>query len=438
MSTPLLRRLSVRHLWVLPPFAALAWAASLPLDDNSFLWHVRAGTVQLDAGQVLRHDPFSFTALGAPWRTQSWLADLGYGWLERVTGGIGWVPLMTFLAAAATLGFAATAVYHRTRSPLTTGVAVLVVAWQAAPFLNPRPVLFSYLLLAALVAVVVRRDPPLWVVPLLVWCWAALHGSFVVGIVLVGLDAVRRRSRREAVAGALAIAAASFTAHGMAVWETLWRFFQSRGALGLISEWAPPDFSNPFLVPFVLVLIGVLVAAAAGDVTRRDLIVLVPFIGFGLLVERNVFPALLVLAPWAASAVPRRASARARRGESTVLNLAVVAALAVFAVVGLARPQHLSEERFPIGGALAAVGPGPLFHDAAAGGYLIYAAWPERLVFIDDRAELYGEDGFRRFTDLRVGIDAEATLADLGIDQALLTPHLPLLEVLERGGWVER
>jgi hypothetical protein len=423
---------------MLPPFAALAWAASLPLDDNSFLWHVRAGTVQLDAGEVLRHDPFSFTALGAPWRTQSWLADLGYGWLEKVTGGIGWVPLMTFLAAAVMLGFAAVAIYTRTRSATTTGVAVLVVAWQAAPFLNPRPVLFSYLLLAALVAVVVRRDPPLWVVPLLVWCWAALHGSFVVGIGLVGLDAIRRRSRREVTATALAVVAASFTAHGLAVWETLWRFFQSRGALGLISEWAPPDFSNPFLVPFVLAVVGILVAATSAEVTRRDLIVIVPFIGFGLLVERNVFPALLVLAPWAASALPWRAPARERRGESTVLNLAVVVALVAFAVVGLARPQHLSEERFPVGGALDALEEGPLFHDAAVGGYLIYAVWPERLVFIDDRAELYGEDGFRRFTDLRVGIDAVATLADLGIEQALVTPDLPLLEVLENDGWVER
>jgi hypothetical protein len=423
---------------MLPPFAALAWAASLPLDDNSFLWHVRAGTVQLDAGEVLRHDPFSFTALGAPWRTQSWLADLGYGWLEKVTGGIGWVPLMTFLAAAVMLGFAAVAVYTRTRSAVTTGVAVLVVAWQAAPFLNPRPVLFSYLLLAALVAVVVRHDPPLWVVPLLVWCWAALHGSFVVGIGLVGLDAIRRRSRREVTATALAVVAASFTAHGLAVWETLWRFFQSRGALGLISEWAPPDFSNPFLVPFVLAVVGILVAATAGEVTRRDLIVIVPFIGFGLLVERNVFPALLVLAPWAASALPWRAPVRERRGESTVLNVAVVVALVAFAVVGLARPQHVSEERFPVGGALDALEPGLLFHDAAVGGYLIYAVWPERLVFIDDRAELYGEDGFRRFTDLRVGIDAVATLADLGIEQALVTPDLPLIEVLESDGWVER
>ncbi len=423
---------------MLPAFAALAWAATLPLDDNSFLWHVRAGTVQLDAGEVLRHDPFSFTAAGAPWRTQSWLAELGYGWLEKVTGGIGWVPLMTFLAAAAMLVCAAVAIYSRTRVALATGVAVLIVAWQAAPFLNPRPVLFSYLLLAALVAVVVRHRPPLWVVPLLIWCWAALHGSFVLGIGLVGLDAIRRRSRRELIATLLSVVAASLTAHGLAVWETLWRFFQSRGALDLISEWAPPDFSNPFLVPFVLAIVGVLVAATAGRVTRRDLIVLVPFLGFGLLVERNVFPALLVLAPWAATALPLRAQARDRRGESALLNGAVVAVLVAFAVVGLARPQHLSEERFPLGGALEAVGPGPLFHDAAVGGYLIYAAWPARLVYIDDRAELYGEEGFRQFTELRAGTDAVETLADLGIGQALVSPDLPLVEVLEMSGWVER
>ncbi len=435
---PWVRRLSVRHLWMLPAFAGLAWAASLPLDDNSFLWHVRAGTLQIDSGEVLRQDPFSFTEAGAPWRTQSWLVELGYGWLENLTGGIGWVPLMTFLAATATLVLTAAAVYARTRAPAVTGLVVLMVAWQAAPFMNPRPVLFSYLLLAAMVAVLSRRDPPLWVVPLLVWCWAAVHGSFVIGIGIVALDAIRRRSRQEFVAAGLAGLAASLTAHGLGAWETLLRFFQSRGALGLIQEWGPPDFTNPFLLPFVLSLVGILVAAAIGRIDVWDLVLVVPFLGFGLLAERNVFPALLVLAPWAAMALPLGQTARdGRRREPVILNLALVGVLVVFSVIGLLRPQELSEERFPIGGALGAVDEGPLFHDAAVGGYLIYSEWPARLVFIDDRAELYGEEGIRRFADLRVGTDAETVLAGLGIEQVLIDPGLPLATVLGSSGWSE-
>jgi len=78
-----------------------------------------------------------------------------------------------------------------------------------------------------------------------------------------------------------------------------------------------------------------------------------------------------------------------------------------------------------------------LFHDAAVGGYLIYSEWPARLVFIDDRAELYGEEGIRRFADLRVGTDAETVLAGLGIEQVLIDPGLPLATVLGSSGWSE-
>ena len=66
--------------------------ASRPIRDNSFLWHIRAGDLQLTSGEVLTTDPFSFTMAGEPWRTQSWLADLLYGSLEQASGGLGWVP----------------------------------------------------------------------------------------------------------------------------------------------------------------------------------------------------------------------------------------------------------------------------------------------------------------------------------------------------------
>ena len=66
------------------PFEAAIIAARLPVRDNSYLWHVRSGTVQSGRAAVLTADPFSFTAQGRPWRTQSWLADLLYDWGDRL------------------------------------------------------------------------------------------------------------------------------------------------------------------------------------------------------------------------------------------------------------------------------------------------------------------------------------------------------------------
>ncbi|HSM46149.1 MAG TPA: hypothetical protein VK969_14135, partial [Acidimicrobiia bacterium] len=95
------RRLSIAHLALLLPWIAVAIDAFRPIVDNSFLWHVRAGTVQLERGSVLTTDPFSFTLGGEPWRTQSWLVELLYGWAEGLSG-LGFVPIMLLVVPTLT------------------------------------------------------------------------------------------------------------------------------------------------------------------------------------------------------------------------------------------------------------------------------------------------------------------------------------------------
>ncbi|MGA7270083.1 MAG: hypothetical protein WB239_03320, partial [Acidimicrobiia bacterium] len=73
----------IRLAW-LAPVTAILIALRRPTQDNSYLWHIQAGLRQIDLGSVLTRDPFSFTAAGRPWRTQSWLIELVYGWFERI------------------------------------------------------------------------------------------------------------------------------------------------------------------------------------------------------------------------------------------------------------------------------------------------------------------------------------------------------------------
>ena len=430
------RWLSLRHLWVLIPFSAISWFAFGRLGDNSFLWHVRAGTVQINAGEVLRHDPFSLTAAGDPWRTQSWLADVGYGWLERSTGHLGWVPLMLFITGGLTLALVGVAVFTRVRATLPTGLALVVVLWLGSAFLVPRPVLFAYLFLAMLVIVIQQQHRLLWVAPPLLWLWAAVHGSFAIGLGLLVLEALRRRSRRLAAAALLSTVAVSATAHGLAVWEILWSFFANRGALSFISEWQRTDLLNPVLTPYLLVALGVLAALASGRIDRNVLWVVVPFFIFGLVAERNVYPAVIVLAPFAAAGIPSLRSFGESRG-SPALNWIAVGVLVTFAMFAVsARPFSLDPKAFPSEAAVAALEPEPVFHGMGVGGYLIYAEWPRWQVFIDDRAELYGEQFFADFQDAIHAGEYDVLLDRHGIDQAMLKPDDPLTVALAGQGWV--
>ncbi len=412
----------------------------MPIGDNSFLWHVRAGTLQLDSGRVLTTDPFSFTEFGQPWRTQSWLAELGYGWLERLTGGIDWVPIMKFVMISLTvalLGF----VIHRVggrRSALTLGTMLLLV-WQASAFAIARPALLGFVLLAVVIAVVHTPQRPLWVLPLVFWLWAAVHGMFVVGLGYVFLDSVRRRSKRQFVAVVISGLATAATAHGLGVWGILVQFLRSRSALGLISEWQPPDFSSPMVIPFLIAIIGLLIAATLNRLRPDDLWIMIPFLTFGLMAGRNVWPAVMALIPIVARGYAGEPKAAGERSsEPYVLNWAIAAVLVTAAVIGVAREAPLEADRFPTDAALAALEDGPLWHDSAVGGFLIYREGPQRLVFTDDRAELYGEEGIRAFIDMKAGIGVEETFAEHGIEQAIVAADWPIVGYLDLLGWERR
>jgi hypothetical protein len=430
-------RLTVRHLFVLVPVLGVFAAAAKAITDNSFLWHVRAGTLQLDTGEVLRSDPFSFTANAERWRTQSWLADLGYGLLERATNDLAWVWPLVGLTLLGVLALVGIAVYRELPSPVATSVVLFFVAWLILRTLVPRPVVFSHLLLAAVIVALGERRLR-WVVPLLLWVWAAVHGSFVIGLGLIALEAIRTGRRRLWGTLGLSAVAASVTAHGLALWGILLTFAESRGALDLIQEWAPPDLTDLTVAPYTLFIVGVLVGAARGRILPRDLVVVAPFLLFGLTSYRALIPAMLVLAPWVARAIDFEVSSR--RAEAGAVNTVIAVTLVVLAVyLGALRAETEPDpELFPVA-AGEALQPGPLFHGDAVGGYLIYAAWPDRLVYTDDRAELYGEDRFQEFVDARDGRPVwREVFARYGITQALLpADDTGLQEVLVAEGWAE-
>ncbi len=429
----LLSRLSTIHLFMLLPWIGIVVAARTPLRDNSFLWHIQAGELQRASGQVLTSDPFSFTFEGAAWRTQSWLADLLYAWLDD-RFGLAYVPWMIVLIASVTFVLVGVAAHRRSQSHVATAAVLVGTAWMSVAFLSPRPVLFSYAFLAA-VALMLERPRLRWALPALLWVWASVHGSFVLGLGLIVLTGLARRRPFGRDLGA-SVVAVSLTAHGWGVWQTLWRFAENREALDRITEWAPPKLTNPDLLPF-LAFIGLLLWGFSRDaLARRDLFVVIPFVAFGLSATRSLFPAVIVLAPYVAAALRRgEAAATAdRQGISPAAN--VIAGLGILVLPFLVVPtwEGLSEERFPVAEA-ASLTDAPVFHDDVVGGYLIYAR-PDVPVFVDDRAELYGAEHFSDLVAARNARPAwEEVFEEHGIEQALLRTEDGLVTVLELTGW---
>ena len=428
--------LNVGHVGLAVPFAAALIAARLPVRDNSYLWHVRAGTVQIDQTSVLTADPFSFTAGGQSWRTQSWLADLLYGWGDRLWG-LDLVAPVVLVGAVLLVATIAVRAYRSLGTPLVAALGTVWILWLTIGYFTPRPVLLS-LALFGLFLLAADREKLRWALPLLMWIWASVHGGFVVGLGYLVLDGLRRRDRTRIwdIAGATLVTL--FTAHGWGVWETVLRFARSGEALDLIAEWLPPDFASVEHLPFALGILVLLIGALWSRIQPRDLIVIGPFLLFAFTANRAVSLSSLVLAPFFLQSlvgIPRASRSRAKNSETRLNAILLGAVLVIPLIVPLS--GGLDRELFAVE-AIAHLAPGKAFHDDAVGGYLIYAEWPDRMVYIDDRAELYG-DVFVDFVRSRAGQAEWNEVFDrYQIRQALLKIEDPLAQILAVQGWQER
>lgn len=430
-------RFSLRPIHVAPllPLSIVALIATSSISDNSFLWHVRAGSVQRESLRVITEDPFSYSVLGTPWRTQSWLIELLYAELERWSTDLSWVNVMVGVLGMAIAALIGISIYRGTRSPIVTAFAMVLVVWLAGPFLQPRPVVGSYVLLAALVLVLQNRDRLAWLAVPILWMWAAVHGSWVIGGGLLVLEWLRTSDRRILRAGFVALIAVSLTAHGIAVWGILVDFFRARGALALMDEWMVPEFADPMQAPYLLVIAAIVAAAVRGKLEMRDLVVVLPFMFFGMTSKRAVLPATIVLIPWAAYAVSRFKVERASiKPLIPGLAMALVAIL-TFSVFLIRPLGELNQDRFPAPEILTAMRDRNVFHDDVVGGFVIFSEWPEMMTFIDDRAELYGEEFLLRSLEARRG-SYEELFAEYGFDAALTKVDWGLTERLDSDGWV--
>jgi hypothetical protein len=427
------RRLAnISHVWLVIPWVGVVLASQRPIRDNSFLWHIRAGHLQAASGQVLTSDPFSLAFHGKPWRTQSWLLELIYAALGD---GLAWVGGFVGLMAALTLVFIGVAVYQQTRSARWTGGILIWLELLALPYFAPRPVIVSFVLLSALLLVL--RTPALrWTIPLLIWIWAAMHGSFVLGIGLIVLDGLARRDRRRVLDVGAGLLAATVTAHGWHVWEILLTFLRSSDGLAFIGEWATPDVLSLQVLPFTALIVGLFVLSTRGGVTPRTLWVVAPFVVFGLSTSRAVMPAGLVLIVYLAAAMGRIEN---RSDQPSLVATGLVAVLAIVPLMfTFEDSSQLDPVRFPIdlAGSLADV---PTFHDDVVGGYLIFRSEPIHRVMLDDRADLYTADFIGSLIKVRNGTPIWRSFFDeYGVEQVLIRRSDGLLEALEASGdWLE-
>jgi len=390
-------------------FGLFGWFVGLvQLSDNSFFWHLRTGRLILDRG-IPHSDPYSFTAHGARWVAQSWLAEVAYGVIDRWVGSFGLRLLgatIGALIAVLTYRLALRLARQRMLAALL-GVAALgglLTLW------SERPLLMGVLAFLGLLWLVEVPDcawgrRPLLTLPVLMWLWANVHGTWALGLLYVGLHLIGRwldgappwkgRERDLLVASVVSLVVMLVNPYGLSLVTFPLELVARGDILKRVIEWQSPDFHMLRGLVFV-VWLGALVCAAArgrNRVTRRDLVVALPFIALALWALRNVALTPLVTLPIAARAL---APERDRPESYSIFSWAIAAlmgtVLAVLTASATAQPDFVLRS-YPVAAMRAVERHGLLGHRLLIGdgdgGYVILRYWPRQLVFMDDRFDMY-------------------------------------------------
>jgi hypothetical protein len=365
----------------------------------------------LDAGSVLRVDPFTFSATGQAWLDQQWLPQVV---LAGIHGLGGW-PLLSIVHAglvALAFGLLLAACRARGASDRLAAWLTLAAFLVAAPALAMRPQLLGLVLFALslwLLTAGRRRWPAIvWLLPVVAAVWANVHGSFVLAPALVVLAWLDDRSSHSLLLVAVVTAAATLVnPFGVGVWTYAAGLTTNPEITRLVTEW---QRTSPLTATGAVFYVSLAVALLIAWSSRRDLRIgewfgLIAFAALGAYAERGVAWWAVAAAWLLARPLATTATVAATRSERrSRINLALVAAVVLLAVAVLPWPyRSTSSGALPllvdapegIGAAVRAVaGPDDRLVAAQAWASWLELEAPGVPVLVDSRVEVAPVDAW--------------------------------------------
>jgi hypothetical protein len=456
--------------------AAIGFGGRFINGDGDTARHLRHGETILERGDVIRHDPFSFTKPGETYVSFEYGAQVLLALAHRLAGLGGVVALgatLAALAVALTLRF----MLRRGVEPAAAYLAATVGAVLLATHWIARPHLVTFVLLALLLELLDRpRAPAPWVTLALFTLWANLHGGWVFGVALLGAFVLGRLvdAWRSAAPEAAALARATLwslpaaalatvlTPYGTAAPLHLAAHLNDSALLRTAHEFRPPTFTDAGSIVFLLVTIGASIgfahARSLGSAPAAHVIAMLGFTVGGFLARRNIPLVALSALPLAMiqldpllRRLPEPPNLRRSFAEATGGSWVpgALAALAVWlaALVGhrggpRVLPTAFDPQIFPVKAVATLRTTGSasrLFNEYTWGGYVLWAA-PGQRVFIDPGADFYGSAlalDYLRVWELQPGW--QAVLQRFDVDAALVPAGSPLAAALEaQDGWSVR
>jgi len=456
-----------------------------PIRPQDFWWHITIGREILATGKIPGVDVYSYTAVGQPYPSYKmfWLMEIVL--YEIFTLG-GAALIIFFYSIIITLAYGVIfwICYDVSKNWRIAAAGLFFAAALGLNDWNVRPQGITFLLASLfLLAIYQFKKRRHWgwlvTIPICMLVWVNSHGTFVIGLALLGIwlaaemwRALKKRLRDQkswdfqgiiAPAGILIITAMACLANpgGLGIINYVKTLTGNSVVQNLVTEWAPPTFNTLIGTIFFAGLIFSAVALAV-SVKQLDFYQAITFLIFGILGLRTLRGSVwfgLVMAPVLAEhisyAVERfqKANHKTQTAEgSRTINVIFVTVLLAMAMISLpwfkrslplppAKAELLSNET-PVTATQALLElqpPRQVFNAMSFGSYLIWAAYPHYQVFIDSRIELFPDKVWLDYLNIsNANGDWRTLLNGYGVKTLMLSPVEQaglVLAVHGDGGW---
>ena len=437
------------------------------INDPDIWWHIQNAKLQLATGSFLRHDVYSFSAAGSVWMNHEWLGETPFflGWKLAGTTGVYAVTVLSVTVIM--LGIFALA-WKKSASPLAALVAMLPALLLSSVSYGPRTLLFGWMLLLVELALLEsfraaankgETGRAIWLLPVVFAVWINTHGSWSIGLVLLGLFTASglfsfsqggiyserwnaTQLGRLLKVGAASVGALFLNPYG---WRLpLYPFnmaFKQKLNIASVEEWRSVDFhvarGKIFLITLALLFLFRILQRRRWSLYEAAFAALALY--SGLTYSRFLFLAAVLLTPLMARDLAAWMPDNPRRKLSFLHTAAFVAAAYLIFAHLPSRAELQRDPKYPIA-AVAWANQHPLqgrtFNEYLWGGYIEFHSTAMQ-PYIDSRMDIFEYNGtLRRYLDAIHLQNSLAILDQENIRNVFIEKDSPLAYLLSHtSGW---
>jgi hypothetical protein len=456
------------------------------LFDADYFWHLKTGEFILTHQHIPPGDIFSYTLPGKEWVLHEWLFEVILSTLHKVGSSI---LVNLFVSISGTLIFIL--LYKISSIFIQKPYLALFTSTLFWPIigmgLSPRPQILSYLFFSIYVYLIVRfkKNPqysPFYLLPLLMVFWVNLHGGFVIGLgflLLCILSEYKSISYRGKISRyyeqgfkklqfftLLTFAASLCNPYFIKQWLFPFYLVSLKTGQLFISEWQSPNFHVPgfFYYLCVIFLVFFLIILRPKKPSVFEILLAFSFIIASFFSARHIPLAAIAFLPVTSSTVSdfinsknvfhikittatkffRKYTHNSKElglYEFTlnwILLFLIIFSLSIYYPFKKYNDVQAMNDKLPVKAVDFIIQnqiKGNVFNAYDYGGYLISRFYPERLVFIDGRLDMYGDDFMSDYIEISEGKPKwEELFNKFKIDYVIIQRELPLRQLLIQRG----